>query len=344
MERQFSLIITSLSLSVAALCWAGLYSCPRSLSQSKHPSSAPAATLQSLGAPGPFQNCNGFLLRLRSQLSSHHLARSGLSFLSLINSNLTKYWVSLDVTECAGCVRVTEWECCYVTGRESCHSVGWRPTDVPSWCQSEASVRPLHLTDNAECVERTGEIVSVCGVWPGVITRPAWCLECLLTALTSLTVWRGSCVLASDPGPLLSHSQPARTALAVWRPEEPLPPLRMRPGPLSLSLGAVWVCWGSGQLWGGGRTSRGIIGLQIRCDNYRHLHHLHHLHLLLSLPGDHLVHPEHMSPRLHDHCPIMSNSLDEVMGVTHYLRSYICLRSEMTNALKIRLFHLLHAS
>ena len=118
---------------------------------------------------------------------------------------------------------------------------------MPSWCQSEASVRPLHLTDNAECVERTGEIVSVCGVWPGVITRPAgaWCVSahCRTLCLTVSHGLTGSpCVLASDPGPLLSHSQPARTALAVWRPEEPLPPLRMRPGPLSLSLGAVWVC------------------------------------------------------------------------------------------------------
>ena len=47
---------------------------------------------------------------------------------------------------------------------------------MPSWCQSEASVRPPHLTDNTGSGESTGEIVSVCGLWPGVITRPAWCL------------------------------------------------------------------------------------------------------------------------------------------------------------------------
>ena len=111
---------------------------------------------------------------------------------------------------------------------------------MPSWCQSEASVRPPHLTDNTVSGESTGEIVSVCGVWPGVITRPAWCLlvsRCL-TVSHGVT---GLCVLASDPGPLLSHSQPARTALAVWRPEEPLPPLRMLPGS---SLSLTWRCVG----------------------------------------------------------------------------------------------------
>ena len=113
---------------------------------------------------------------------------------------------------------------------------------MPSWCQSEASVRPPHLTDNTVSGESTGEIVSVCGLWPGVITRPACCLVSAHCRTQCVTVLRAVCVLASDPGPLLSHSQPARTALAVWRPEEPLPPLRMRPGPLSLSLGAVWVC------------------------------------------------------------------------------------------------------
>ena len=142
---------------------------------------------------------------------------------------------------------------------------------MPSWCQSEASVRPLHLTDNAECVERTGEIVSVCGVWPGVITRPAgaWCVSAHCRTLC-LTVCHGACVLASDPGPLLSHSQPARTALAVWRPEEPLPPLRRRPGS---SLSLTWRCVGLLRVRPalGGRPHWEIDywAPDLRCDNYR---------------------------------------------------------------------------
>ena len=38
--------------------------------------------------------------------------------------------------------------------RVSWHCVGWRPTDVPSWCQSEASVSPTDLLGNVVRGER----------------------------------------------------------------------------------------------------------------------------------------------------------------------------------------------
>ena len=175
---------------------------------------------------------------------------------------------------------------------------------MPSWCQSEASVIAPHLTDNVVSGERRvrGRLCVRVRALAGSDHK-----DSLVSAhCGSRCDCRSRCVLASDPGPLLSHSQPARTALAVWRPEEPLPPLRMRPGS---SLSLTWRCVGllrvRAQLWGGGRTIRWIIGLQIRCDNYHHLHHLLHLHLL---PWDSLVHPEHRQhvPRLHYYCPIMS--------------------------------------
>ena len=123
----------------------------------------------------------------------------------------------------------------------SWHCVRWRPTDVPSWCQSEASVTVLapHLTDKVVSGERWeygGDCVRVRAL-AGSDHKAS-----LVSAHGgSLCDCRSRCVLASDPGPLLSHSQPARTALAVWRPEEPLPPLRRRPGS---SLSLTWRCVG----------------------------------------------------------------------------------------------------
>ena len=66
-------------------------------------------------------------------------------------------------------------------------------------CPAGVSLRPLldlqtSLITWCE-VRGEGSEVSLCGVWTGVITRPVWCLVCLLTVALCgsrcLTVSRG---------------------------------------------------------------------------------------------------------------------------------------------------------